>query len=70
MSTKRMRTRWAPTFLTAALLLAAGTTLAGDDDAKKAKKGPHLDYRRTYEVALLEARIRNVPVFVSRQKDF
>lgn len=60
----------APGLLAAALLLGAGTTRAGEDDAKQATKGPHLDYRRTYEAALLEARIRNVPVFVSRQKDF
>jgi len=30
----------------------------------------HLDYRPSYEQALLEARIRNLPVFVSRHKDF
>jgi len=38
---------------------------AGGDDGSP----PHLDYRRTYERALLESRIRNVPVLVSRQKD-
>lgn len=52
-----------------AVLLAAGELRAGDkEDAAKAKK--HLRYVPTYEAALLEARIRNVPVFVSRQKDF
>jgi hypothetical protein len=50
------------------LFLTAGTSLAGD--AKKVRKGPHLDYRRSYAEALTEARIRNVPVFFSRQKDF
>lgn len=37
---------------------------------KKGKKKAHLEYRATYERALMEARIRNVPVFVSRHKDF
>ncbi len=33
-------------------------------------KGPSLAFRPTYADALLEARIRNLPVFVSRHKDF
>ncbi|MDJ0523611.1 MAG: hypothetical protein QNJ90_16190 [Planctomycetota bacterium] len=36
----------------------------------KHPKGAHLDYKRTYLAALTEARIRNLPVFVSRHKDF
>ena len=50
-------------------------------DKKKAKKtydgpklvhpkGAHIDYKRTYLAALTEARIRNLPIFVSRHKDF
>ncbi len=35
--------------------------------APRAKK--HLHFRRTYAEALLEARIRNVPILVSRHKD-
>jgi hypothetical protein len=42
--------------------LGAGAA-AGGEGAK------HLDYRRTYGEALLEARIRNVCVMVSRHKD-
>lgn len=66
--------------LAAVFLALAGTTEAGDDDAKKggakdrskvAKRGQdHLAYKKTYADALLEARIRNLPVFVSRHKDF
>ena len=33
-------------------------------------RGDHIDYKRTYLEALTEARIRNLPVFVSRHKDF
>ena len=33
-------------------------------------KGPHLRYMATYESAMLEARIRGVPIFFSRHKDF
>lgn len=36
---------------------------AGDE------KLAHLDYRRTYADALLESRIRNVPLLVTRHKD-
>ena len=53
--------------LAAAFCAAPLVTRAGD--AKKAKK-PHLQYRKTYLEALTEARIRNLPVFVSRHKDF
>ena len=38
---------------------------AGDADEK-----PHLQFRPTYHDALLEARIRNLPVFISRHKDY
>jgi hypothetical protein len=33
------------------------------------EKPLHLDYRKTYAEALLESRIRNLPVLVSRHKD-
>ena len=55
-----------------AALLTAGFSWeaaeAGKAKAKSAKA--HLEYRPTYEQALLEARIRNLPTFVSRHKDF
>lgn len=62
----------------AALFVAAAADLQAGDDEKaaaksKAKAAPepaHLDYKRTYAEALREARIRNLPVFVSRHKDF
>lgn len=68
MQTTRTMRSWRTTLVAAALLVTAGTSLAGD--VKKPRKGAHLEYRRTYADALLEARIRNVPVFFSRQKDF
>ena len=43
---------------------------AGKDKAKAKAAKAHLEYRSTYEAALLEARIRNLPTFVSRHKDF
>lgn len=66
------------TAVVAALFLAvAGNLHAGDenegkkDTSKVAKRGQdHLAYKKTYADALLESRIRNVPVFVSRHKDF
>ena len=33
------------------------------------RREPHLDFRRSYAEALLEARVRNVPVLVTRHKD-
>lgn len=58
-------------------------SLAGEGDTKKAKAKPaeakpaeaarakdHLPFQKTYGAALLEARIRNLPIFVSRHKDF
>ena len=36
---------------------------AGDEESG------HLDYKRTYHEALLESRLRNVPLLVSRHKD-
>ena len=66
--------------LVAAARVAPATLRAGDDDpaqktttkktTKKTTSKDHLEYRRTYEGALFEARIRNLPVFVSRHKDF
>ena len=60
-------------FFASLFALAAADLHAGDD--KKAKKKTvagkdHLDFKKTYADALLESRIRNVPVFVSRHKDF
>jgi hypothetical protein len=52
------------------LLLFAAAASAGD--AKKAPGKPgvdHLRFSRTYGAALWEARLRNVPVLVSRHKD-
>ena len=70
----------------ALFVAAAGDLHAGDDptpgqgakpgkktaSSKKAEKRgtEHLDFKRTYAQALREARIRNLPVFVSRHKDF
>jgi hypothetical protein len=53
-----------------AFVALAAPGVAGEK--KKAKKDakPHIEFRATYEQALLESRIRNVPVFVSRHKDF
>jgi hypothetical protein len=56
-------------------VLGAGDAFAGDAKAKKkakakAAKSKHLAFQATYEKALLEGRIRNLPVFVSRHKDF
>ncbi len=42
----------------------------GKKPAKKAKAEEHLDFQRSYGAALRQARIRNLPVFVSRHKDF
>jgi hypothetical protein len=53
--------------LLAALTFLTPLALAGDEEVSK---DPHLTYRTTYEQALLEARIRNLPVFISRHKDF
>lgn len=33
-------------------------------------KGEHLTYRTSYAEAMLESRVRNVPIFFSRHKDF
>lgn len=55
------------------VMLVLGVTLAflplshADDGHPD---GPHLRYQTTYADAMLEARIRNVPVFFSRHKDF
>ena len=47
---------------------AAKTAKAKKAEAARAKE--HLPFKRSYADALLEARIRNLPVFVSRHKDF
>ena len=53
---------------TAACLCAllAPTLFAGETHPK----GEHLRYMTDYSEALLEARVRNVPIFFSRHKDF
>ena len=51
----------------AVLCLAALVAPLPSAAAPKAK--PHLHFRTTYAEALLEARIRNVPILVSRHKD-
>lgn len=51
----------------AVLCLAALAAPLPTAAAPKAK--PHLYFRTTYADALLEARIRNVPILVSRHKD-
>ena len=61
--------------LAACFLFAAGSddreACAGDAKPESsASKKAQLAFQKTYEAALLEARIRNVPVFVSRHKDF
>ncbi|MDA1196296.1 MAG: hypothetical protein O2894_14095 [Planctomycetota bacterium] len=58
--------------VTAAFTLPAraGDEADGPKDASKVSKGAHLRFQVTYEGALLEARIRNLPIFVSRHKDF
>ena len=46
--------------------LLAPTLFAGETHPK----GAHLRYMTDYAEALLEARVRNVPIFFSRHKDF
>lgn len=58
-------TRW-PLPLLAAV---AAALLAPDVRAKDGDATAGLRWRRTYREALLEARLRNVPVLVTRQKD-
>ena len=50
------------------LALAAAHAVPACADPGR-KKDPHLEYRRTYADALLESKVRNLPVFVSRHKD-
>jgi hypothetical protein len=58
-----MRTRHLASVLCAVLTAAGvGAALAKDEPAT-------LRWRRTYGEALLEARLRNVPVLITRQKD-
>ncbi len=51
--------------LAGAYWLAALPSCARAGDGEQ----PHLNYRRTYAEALLEGRIRNVPVLVTCHKD-
>ncbi|MDJ0972951.1 MAG: hypothetical protein QNJ98_00650 [Planctomycetota bacterium] len=59
--------------MTYRMLLALGLALAflqvGFADETH-PKGAHLRYQKTYADAMLEARLRNVPIFFSRHKDF
>ncbi len=50
----------------AAAFLVAGGAFAGEEHPD----GPHLRFMQTYEAAMRESRIRNVPIFFSRHKDF
>ena len=61
-----MRVRLRP--LLTALLLLGFLHVGFADEAHP--KGPHLDYRTSYAGAMMEARIRNVPIFFARHKDF
>ena len=62
---KRNRLLWACLPVFAGALLAA--TLHADEAHPK---GPHLRYVTSYADAMLEARIRGVPIFFARHKDF
>lgn len=57
-----------PLAAVAALLSVGFLSLAFAGE--KHPKGAHLAYKTNYADAMLEARIRNVPIFFSRHKDF
>ncbi len=50
--------------------IAAAILFAGGAFAEEHPKGAHLRYMTSYEAAMVEARVRNVPIFFSRHKDF
>ena len=50
----------------AAVFLFGSGVFAGEEHPK----GPHLRYIQSYEAAMRESRIRNVPIFFCRHKDF
>ncbi len=56
--------RWM--FLMLLGVFLAPFAFAGEADEKR----KHLRYKSSYEEAMLEARIRNLPIFFSRHKDF
>jgi hypothetical protein len=62
-----MTRRLALAAVTLALLPLGAALVPEGVQAKDEPKG--LSWRRTYGEALLEARLRNVPVLVTRQKD-
>jgi hypothetical protein len=51
-------------------LLAFGFLAAGLHAGEEHPEGPHLRYAPSYAEAMLEARIRGVPIFFTRHKDF
>lgn len=55
--------------LAASALLCLTALVAPLPTAAAPKAKPHLHFRTAYAEALLEARIRNVPILVSRHKD-
>lgn len=61
--------RTLPLLLALALGAGAFWSALGPSARAEDEKQAHLDYRRTYAEALLESRIRNVPVLVTRHKD-
>lgn len=58
--------RWATAVLAGGLLMGAG--LVGLEAGPR-KEPSSLRYQRTYEDAMLEARLRGVPIWFSRHKD-
>lgn len=56
-------------FLPLVLGSVVAAWLGADLLARGGESDEHLRWQRTYEDALFEARIRNVPVFVTRHKD-
>ena len=50
----------------AALFLFGSGVFAGEEHPQ----GPHLRYVQSYEAAMRESRIRNLPIFFCRHKDF
>jgi hypothetical protein len=59
-----------PTSRAAAFLLGAAAVLVAPAVGGAGDDGPHLRFQRTYAEALLEARVRGIPLLVSRHKDF
>lgn len=51
-------------------LLAAGVLATALQAGESHPDGPHLRYATSYAEAMREARVRGVPIFFSRHKDF